>query len=143
VSKLALGRSTSRSCGSRRPARSTGCRTCWGRWDAARAARGRRGAGDQPTRLLRFIFSKLDTALIELTPNNMRIWVDDALVTRSAVSTAISDPNFAGGGTWSTANTTSGATVDHRSGVCTLACRRSAGWRRSSSRSRSRRRPRD
>jgi hypothetical protein len=77
--------------------------------------------GDQPTRLLRFIFSKLDTALIELTPNNMRIWVDDALVTRSAVSTAISDPNFAGGGTWSTANTTSGATATISSGVCTLA----------------------
>jgi hypothetical protein len=78
--------------------------------------------GDQPSRLLRFVFSKLDTALIELTPNQMRVWVDDVLVTRAAVATAISDPGFNGGGSWSNSNTTSGASVAIGSGVCTLSC---------------------
>lgn len=78
--------------------------------------------GDQPAKLVRFIFSKLDTALLELTANKMRIWVNDQLVTRSVVGTSISDPTFQGGGTWSTANTTSGASVAIGSGVCTLQC---------------------
>jgi hypothetical protein len=78
--------------------------------------------GDQRARLVPFVFSKLDTALLELTPNQMRIWVNDQLVTRAAVATAISDPTFTGGGTWTTANTTSGASVTIGSGVCTLAC---------------------
>jgi hypothetical protein len=78
--------------------------------------------GDQPTKLLRFIFSKLDTALLELTPNNLRVWVDDVLVTRAAVATAIADSNFNGGGSWSTVNTTAGAIVTIASGGCTLQC---------------------
>ena len=78
--------------------------------------------GDQPTKILRFVFSKLDTALLELTPLQMRIWVNDALVTRAAVGTAISDPNFGGGGTWSTANTTAGATAGIGGGFVALTC---------------------
>ena len=78
--------------------------------------------GDAPAHLVRFVFSKLDTALIELTSNKMRIWVDDQLVTRSAVGTSISDPTFQGGGSWSSANTTTGATASIASGVCTLSC---------------------
>src|SRR6516164_8670676 len=46
--------------------------------------------GDAPARLVRFVFSKLDTALIELTANNMRVWVGESLVTRVSVGTAIS-----------------------------------------------------
>ena len=30
--------------------------------------------GDNPAKLIRFVFSKLDTALIELTANAMRVW---------------------------------------------------------------------
>jgi hypothetical protein len=45
-------------------------------------------------RFLPFVFSTTDTALIELTNNVMRVWVDDALITRPSVSTAISNGSF-------------------------------------------------
>jgi hypothetical protein len=77
---------------------------------------------DAPTRLVRFVFSKLDTALIELTANKMRVWINEALVSRIAVGTNIADPWFGGGGFWSTANTTSGASVTIAGGVATLSC---------------------
>jgi hypothetical protein len=78
--------------------------------------------GDAPARLLRFVFSKLDTALIELTENKMRVWVNEALVSRAAVATSIGDPFFLGLGIWLTTNTTSGATAPVGGGVCTLSC---------------------
>ncbi len=79
--------------------------------------------GDSPARLVRFVFSKLDTALIELTPNVMRVWVNEQLVTRAAVGTTIGDPFFSGaGGFWTTANTTSGASATVAGGVATLTC---------------------
>jgi hypothetical protein len=77
---------------------------------------------DAPARLVRFVFSKLDTALIELTPNIMRVWINEILVSRAAVGTNIADPWFVGGGAWSTANTTSGAAVTIAGGVCILSC---------------------
>jgi hypothetical protein len=78
--------------------------------------------GDNPAKLIRFVFSKLDTALIELTANKMRVWVNEALVSRVAVATTIADPFFAGGGSWTTANTTAGATATIAAGVATLTC---------------------
>src|SRR5262249_34416800 len=73
-------------------------------------------------KLLRFVYSKTDTALIELTGNEMRIWINDALLTRPAVTTAILDPTFTGtGGHWSTSNTTAGATATVSGGL-TLTC---------------------
>jgi hypothetical protein len=78
--------------------------------------------GDAPARLLRFVFSKLDTALIELTASKMRVWIDEALVSRAAVSTSIGDPFFLGLGNWLTTNTTSGATATVGGGACTLSC---------------------
>src|SRR5712671_4547569 len=78
--------------------------------------------GDAPARLLRFIFSKLDTALIEVTANKMRVWVNEVLVSRAAVATSIGDPFFLGLGNWLAANTTSGATAAVAGGVCTLSC---------------------
>jgi hypothetical protein len=78
--------------------------------------------GDAPARLLRFIFSKLDTALIELTANKMRVWVNEAPVSRVTVGTTIGDPFFAGLGNWSTANTTSGASATVTGGLATLTC---------------------
>src|SRR6266566_2912487 len=78
--------------------------------------------GDAPARLVRFIFSKLDTALIELTANKMRVWINEALVGRVSVATSIGDPFFAGLGNWTTANTTSGATATVAGGVATLTC---------------------
>jgi len=77
---------------------------------------------DLACKMLRFVFAKTDTASIELTPNLMRIRVNDALVSRVAVSTVVSDANFAGGGTWATTGTTSGASATVGSGLCTLSC---------------------
>src|SRR5258705_8026158 len=76
--------------------------------------------GDAPARLLRFIFSKLDTALIELTANKMRVWVNEALISRVAVGTTIGDPFFARLGNSSTANTPSGASATVTRGAATL-----------------------
>lgn len=45
-------------------------------------------------RLLPFVFSTRDTALLELTDQAMRVWVNDALVSRVAVSTAVSNGTF-------------------------------------------------
>jgi len=78
--------------------------------------------GDAPVKLVRFIFSKLDTALIELTTNKMRVWINESLVSRAAVATSISDPFFLGLGNWLTTNTTSGAAATVVGGVCTLSC---------------------
>jgi hypothetical protein len=46
-------------------------------------------------RLIPFIFSTTDTALVEFTNNLMRVWVNDALVTRPSVSTAVANGDFA------------------------------------------------
>lgn len=45
-------------------------------------------------RMLEFVFSVSDKALLELTALVMRIWVSDALITRSSVSTAVTNGNF-------------------------------------------------
>jgi hypothetical protein len=82
-------------------------------------------AGDNPARLIPFVFSKSDTALIEATNNQFRVWLPgtspgtEQLLTRVAVGTTIADPNFGGGG-WTTANTTSGCTATIAGGVATL-----------------------
>jgi hypothetical protein len=41
-----------------------------------------------------FVFSTSDTALVELTNDLMRVWVSDTLVTRTSVSTAITNGNM-------------------------------------------------
>lgn len=61
---------------------------------------------DAPCRLVEFIKSTNDAALIELTDSLMRVWVDDELVTRPSVSASIQA--FA---SWTTTVPT-GATVD-------------------------------
>src|ERR1043166_2302837 len=52
-----------------------------------------------------FVYAKDDTAMLHFTANVMRVAINDALISRVAVSTTVSDSNFAGGGTWSTAAT--------------------------------------
>ena len=84
--------------------------------------------GDNPAKLIRFVFSKLDTALIELTASTMRVWIDEVLLTRPTVATAIGDPYFVDTGAWSIANTTAGAAVTLTKdasddlGACVLTC---------------------
>ena len=45
-------------------------------------------------RFLAFIFSTSDKAAIELTNLNMRVWVSDAVITRPAVTTAVTNGTF-------------------------------------------------
>lgn len=45
-------------------------------------------------KLLEFIFSVSDKAIIELTAAVMRVWVNDALVTRASVSSAVANSSF-------------------------------------------------
>ncbi|MES2671622.1 MAG: hypothetical protein V4673_14560 [Pseudomonadota bacterium] len=77
--------------------------------------------GSNPALLVPFVYSKFDTALLELTANVLRIRVNDVLLSRVSVATAISDPTFNGGGAWTTAATTSGCAVGIGSGLMTLA----------------------
>ena len=41
-----------------------------------------------------FIFSATDTAAIELTDSSMRVWVSGAVITRVAVSSAVTNGTF-------------------------------------------------
>lgn len=52
-------------------------------------------AGNLACRLIKFIFSTTDTALLEMTPLVMRVWIGDALLTRPAVTTAVTNGTFA------------------------------------------------
>lgn len=58
--------------------------------------------------LLDFVKSRDDTAIIELTDSTMRVWKDDALVEREAVSTVVTNGDFSSSTGW-TLTATSGA----------------------------------
>lgn len=45
-------------------------------------------------RYIPFVFAVDDTAIVEFTNGAMRVWVNDALVTRASVSTAVANGNF-------------------------------------------------
>ena len=49
------------------------------------------------SKFVKFIFSTTDTALLEMTTGLMRVWINDALLTRPSVTTAISNTTFATG----------------------------------------------
>ena len=72
-------------------------------------------ASNNQARFVPFVFSTTDTALIEITNTKLRIWVDDALVTRVAVSSAVTNGDFATNLTGWTDNDESGATSAHSS----------------------------
>lgn len=60
-----------------------------------------------------FIFASNDTAIIELTDENMRVYVDDEIISRAAVSTTISNSDFSTSGSWSDKDETGGtSTID-------------------------------
>jgi hypothetical protein len=48
------------------------------------------------TRLIPFVFSSSDAAVIECTSTNMRVWANDALVSRPAVTAVITNGEFVG-----------------------------------------------
>lgn len=72
---------------------------------------------DLPAKLMRFVFSKLDTALIELTPNIMWVRVAEELIYREAVATQVSDGTFLAGTGWSNTGTTAGAIATANTGA--------------------------
>jgi hypothetical protein len=76
---------------------------------------------DNSARVLPFVYSKLDTALMEFTAGTLRIWINEALLTRPSVATTILDPFFQGLGDWTTGNTTAGASATI-AGSCILSC---------------------
>lgn len=49
---------------------------------------------DAAARFLPFVFSIGDTAALEFTDSNMRVWIDDELLTRGSVSSATTNGNF-------------------------------------------------
>jgi hypothetical protein len=49
---------------------------------------------DLAARFIPFVFSTSDTALVEITASNVRVWVSDALVTRGSVSSAVANSGF-------------------------------------------------
>ena len=50
--------------------------------------------GNGAPKMIPFVFSTSDTALIELTDSTMRIWKNDALITRPSVSTTVTNGTF-------------------------------------------------
>lgn len=73
-----------------------------------------------PTKLVPFVFSLTDTALLEMTNQTMRVWVDDALVTRVSVNTSIKNDTFAASGGWKL-TASDGATATISGGQLSLA----------------------
>lgn len=49
---------------------------------------------DDEAKLIPFVFSASDTALLELTDELLRIWVEDELITRPAVTTVVTNGDF-------------------------------------------------
>jgi hypothetical protein len=63
----------------------------------------------EPCRYLRFIFATDDTALLELTPLVMRVVIDDTVLTRPAVTSAVANGSFTSNLTSWTDNDDAGA----------------------------------
>lgn len=68
-------------------------------------------AGNAQAKTLPFVFAATDTARIEITQNNLQVWVNDALVSRVAVTAAVTNGNFVGSLAGWTNSSESGASV--------------------------------
>lgn len=60
--------------------------------------------GNASAAWLEFVAATDQTALIELTEGRMRVWLDDALLTRPAVATSVSNGSFATSSGWTDAS---------------------------------------
>lgn len=65
--------------------------------------------GDAAAAWLEFVASTDDTALIEITDGKVRVWANDAPITRPAVTTTISNGAFASSSGWSDGSSDGGA----------------------------------
>ena len=78
------------------------------------------GAISDETYLIPFVAATDDTAILEFTDSSLRIWSNDSLIERSAVSTTIPDGDFSGSpSAWSDASG-SGSTATFDTGKATL-----------------------
>ncbi len=75
-----------------------------------------RTASDNTARYIPFIFATEDTALVEFTDSLMRVWIDDALLTRSSVSSSVTNGTFAGNITGWTDGSDAGGTIAWEAG---------------------------
>lgn len=67
--------------------------------------------GNAFAKTLPFVFSANDTARVELTQGAMRVWVNDALITRPAIATAVTNGTFTGSAASWTNSSEAGCTV--------------------------------
>lgn len=71
--------------------------------------------GNLPEKILPFIFSNQDLALLELTENVLRVWLvdgdDETLLTRAAVATVVTNGDFSSATGWTATETGSGASA--------------------------------
>lgn len=67
-------------------------------------------ASDAASELLPFVFSTSQTALLELTASTLRVWINDVLLSRVAVSTTVTNGDFSSSTGW-TLTATDGATA--------------------------------
>lgn len=72
---------------------------------------------DAAGHMVDFVYAKDDTAMLHFTANVMRVAINDALISRVAVSTTVGDANFSGSGAWSTADTTAGCSATVSGGL--------------------------
>lgn len=79
---------------------------------------------DLATKLIPFVFSTTDTAILEFTNNAMRVWNvsgdTETLVTRASVSTTVTNGDFTSATGWTETETGSGADVAINSGKLTM-----------------------
>lgn len=69
-------------------------------------------------KLIPFIRGTGDTAIIELTPGKMRLWVDDTILTRPSVSAAMTNGTFSGSLTgWAVVSSANGSATATASGL--------------------------
>jgi len=66
--------------------------------------------GDAQAVAVPFVFATDDTAIVELTNTAMRVWLDDAVITRGSVSSAVTNGSFATNVTGWTDSDEAGAT---------------------------------
>lgn len=66
-----------------------------------------------------FVFDNNDTAILEFTNQVMRVWINDALVSRVTVSTTVTNGDFSSGTGW-TLTATAGCSATISGGVLTL-----------------------
>ena len=67
-------------------------------------------------KFLPFVFATTDTALVEFTDSNMRVWINDVVLTRTSVSTTVNNGTFAGNITGWTDSSESGGSIAWKAG---------------------------